>query len=639
MALLGLVLFVVGLCLVPLQETDLFFRLANGEEILRTGRVPGRNLFSFTFPDQPYLDSAWLFDLAAAGLYRVGGFPAVVVGKTAIVGATFVAAYLLLRRRGSGRVIAALVLAAAALCMRERLVERPHVLSLLGEVAVLALLPALQDGRRGAWLLVPIVGLWANLHAGAFVGPLLIALAGLGVVLEGIVTRSLASARALCNHALAAVLCVAAMMATPAGPGIFRYLAFHSDIFAVHPVDEFRPLAWHSDAPLVIYAAALALVLGLCAVLRVRPRLRDLLPVLGLAVLAGRHVRFGADFALVAAILAAPLLTAVCAGWPLRLAPAQGAQFERAAGALLALLALVPRVADVERHSRFLDIELDRTNLPLAALHFVDQHGLRERMYNDFETGAFLIWQGYPRYRVFVDPRLPAYPREFHQLLGRSEMTGDEWTRAMDHFGVTSALLDYAGINRRVAWWDPADWALVFRGQDTRVFVRRLSSRRDLIALYEIPATFTFTAEEGNATIPLDTPPAGSPVSLCEWQLRLGDLFFDLDHGHDQRAVAATREALAGPPGCLAPEREAAACAWLGAIDRAAGQNAQALALFDRSLAIAPDDTAVLTSRALALEALARPGEAAQAWSRIAALAAGSPLGDRARARARALTR
>jgi tetratricopeptide (TPR) repeat protein len=260
-------------------------------------------------------------------------------------------------------------------------------------------------------------------------------------------------------------------------------------------------------------------------------------------------------------------------------------------------------------------------------------------MYNDFETGAFLIWQGYPRYRVFVDPRLPAYPREFHQLLGRSEMTGDEWTRAMDHFGVTSALLDYAGINRRVAWWDPADWALVFRGQDTRVFVRRLSSRRDLIALYEIPATFTFTAEEGNATIPLDTPPAGSPVSLCEWQLRLGDLFFDLDHGHDQRAVAATREALAGPPGCLAPEREAAACAWLGAIDRAAGQNAQALALFDRSLAIAPDDTAVLTSRALALEALARPGEAAQAWSRIAALAAGSPLGDRARARARALTR
>ena len=639
MALLGLVLFVASLCLLPLQETDLFFRLANGQEILRTGHVPGRNLFSFTFPDQPYLDSAWLFDLAMAGLYQLGGFPAVVLGKTAIVVATFVGAYLLLRRRGAGPMGTALVLAAAAFCMRERLVERPHVVSLLGEVVVLALLPALQNGRRRAWLLVPVVALWANLHAGAFVGPLLIALAGLGVLGEGIMTPSPAARRAVFNHALAAVLCAAALMATPVGPGIFRYLSFHADIFAIHPVDEFRPLAWHSDATLVIYICALALGLGFGAVLRVRPRARDLLPMLGLAVLAGRHVRFGADFALVAAILATPILTAVGARWSARIAPAYGAQFERATGALLALLALVPRVADVERHGRFLDIELDRTNLPLAALHFVDQHGLRERMYNDFETGAFLIWQGYPRYRVFVDPRLPAYPREFHQLLGRSEMTRVEWTRTMDQFGVTSALLDYAGVNRRVAWWDPADWALVFRAQDTRVFARRLPAVRDLIARYEIPASFTFTADEGSATIPLTEPPADSPVPLCEWQLRLGDLFFDLDRGHNQRALDAYRRALDAPAGCLAPEREAATCAWLGAIDRAAGRSEQALALFDRSLAIAPDDTAVLTNRALALEALARPGEAAQAWSRIAALAAGSPLGDRARDRARSLTR
>ena len=295
-------------------------------------------------------------------------------------------------------------------------------------------------------------------------------------------------------------------------------------------------------------------------------------------------------------------------------------------------------MADVERHGRFLDIDLYRANLPLAALDFVDQHGLRERMYNDFETGAFLIWQGYPRYRVFVDPRLPAYPREFHQLLGRGDVSRAEWTRSMDHFGVTSALLDYAGVNRRVAWWDPEAWALVFRAQDARVFVRRLPAARDLIARYEIPASFSFTADEGSATVPLSTPPSGSPVPLCEWQLRLGDLLFDLDHGHNRRALDAYRQALATPPGCLAPEREAAICAWLGAIAQAAGRKQQALTLLDRSLAIAPNDTAVLTNRALALEALARPREAAQTWSRIAALAGDSPLDHRARERAHSLT-
>jgi tetratricopeptide (TPR) repeat protein len=509
----------------------------------------------------------------------------------------------------------------------------------LGEVVVLSLLPALQDGRRRAWLLVPVIVLWANLHAGAFVGPVIIALAGLGLVLEGVIDPARASRPAVFRHALATTLGTAALMATPVGPGIFRYLTFHANIFAIHPVDEFRPPSWSSDAHLLLYAAGLAFILGLGAALRARPRARDVLPVLGLALLAGCYVRFAADFALLAAILVAPVLAGLSGRWSTRIAPTYRAHFERATGALLALLAFLPRMGDIERHGRFLDIDLYRANLPLAALDFVDQHGLRERMYNDFETGAFLIWQGYPRYRVFVDPRLPAYPREFHQLLGRSEISRAEWTRNMDHFGVTSALLDYAGVNRRVAWWDPEDWALVFRAQDNRVFVRRLPRLRDLIAHYEIPASFTFTAEEGSAILPLDTPPAGSPVPLCEWQIRLGDLYFDLDPVNNQRVTDAYRAALTGPPGCLTPEQEAAACAWLGSVDRAAGRHEQALALLDRSLAIVPDDTAVLSNRALALEALDRPREAAETWSRIAALAGDSPFGRIARKRARSLTR
>src|SRR3954463_4841992 len=102
-----------------MAETDLFFRLRTGDEILRTHALPARNLFSFTFPDHPDPDPAWLFDVAAAALYRLGGFPAGVIGKTLVVLAVFAAAYWLCRRRGAGPVAAALALAAAALVMRE----------------------------------------------------------------------------------------------------------------------------------------------------------------------------------------------------------------------------------------------------------------------------------------------------------------------------------------------------------------------------------------------------------------------------------------------------------------------------------------------------------------------------------------
>lgn len=639
MALLGLLLFVAGLCLVPLQETDIFFRLANGQQILTTGSVPARNLFSFTFPEHPYLDSAWLFDMGAVWMYRLGGFPGVVLAKTCLVLVIFAAAFFVLRRRGMGGTGAVLVLAAAAFCMRDRLVERPHVFSLLGEVGLVALLPALREGQRRAWWLIPLVAVWANLHAGAFLGPLLIALVGVGLLAQQILRRGEVSWREILAHAAAVVLCALALMATPVGPGIFSYLGFHSDIFAIHPVDEFRSVSWQSDASLLVFAAAALVLLVVGALRRMPVPAGDFLPVLGLGILAGRTVRFGADFVLVGTLLLGPLGVRLAAGWSDRLLPTLRAQVERATAALLIVLALVPRVSDWEKHHSFFSIDLDRSSLPLAALDFVEKNGLRDRMYNDFETGSFLIWQGFPRHRVFVDPRLPAYPRSFHQLLGRTDVSRQEWTRQMDGLGVTSALIDYAGINRRVAWWAPEDWALVFRAHDTRVFVRRDSAHRDLIARAEIPATFGFSVEEGAATIPLATPPLASPVPACEWQLRLGDLLFDLDQGHSTRALAAYRQALAAPSGCLSSEREASASAWLGAVEQAAGRATEALALFDRSLALSSRDTTVLTNRALVLETLGRTSEAAQAWSRVAQAAAGTPLGERAQERSRALSR
>jgi hypothetical protein len=163
---------------------------------------------------------------------------------------------------------------------------------------------------------------------------------------------------------------------------------------------------------------------------------------------------------------------------------------------------------------------------------------------------------------VFVDPRLPAYPLEMHRLLGRGDLSRDQWSAAMDGYGVETALLAYAGINRRVSWWDPERWALVFRAEDARVFVRRLPRYQALIAEREIPATFEFSEENGNSVVPLDAAPAGSPVPACEWQRRVGDLLLDLDQALSARVKRAYGRALERP-GCLASADAGALCAWL----------------------------------------------------------------------------
>jgi hypothetical protein len=628
-SLAALLIFVAGLCLVPITESDLFFRIEVGQQILASRQIPYRNLFSFTYPHHPDLDLSWLFEVGAAALFGVAGFAGVVLAKTAVVLAVFAGGFAICRRRGAGPVLSALVLAAAALVMRERLVERPHLASFAGEMAALALLERIGRGREAATLLAAaaLAALWANLHAGVFLAAAIFALHAAGSLAAG---RRQAARQALI---LAAVAC-GAMLASPVGVGIFRYLALHLELPRLHPVDEFRAATLQSDPGLALYGAALLVVAGLAARRARRDLLPDLLPVLALGILAWRSVRFGADFAL----LAAPFL----AGQLPRLRP-QPSAFAAgpvpAVGAIALLLGLTigPRAAAVRQGLPWIDVGLDPTPLPLHAIQFVNTHGLRQRMYNDFEIGSYLAFEGYPRYRVFIDPRLPAYPAEFHRLMGRSDLDRKAWDRAMERYGVESALLAYAGLNRRVSWWDPERWALVYRERDARVFVRRVPRWQALIREREIPATFHFTLEEGNRTLPLFDRPAASPVADCEWQRRLGDLVFELDDGNPARALPLYRRAAAGPAGCLEPRSEADLHAWLGASDLLAGQPEQALHFLDRALALEPGDLKTRTNRALALEKLGRKPDAAAEWVRVAALAAGTPLATRAQERARQL--
>ena len=622
--LLALLAAVAGLALQPLSESDVFFRLKAGQEILARHALPRSNLYSFTYPDHPDLDTAWLFEVGAAWLFARGGFPALVLAKTAILLATFAAAFAVCRRRGAGPTASVLALAAAAFAARERFVERPHLFSLAGQIMLLAAIDALVVGQQGATsdhdrrrarqvmvATLSAVVLWANLHAGVFLAPVVLGLAGAGVWIdERLFPRRLA---------ILTVGAAAATLVTPVGTALFRYLYLHLVIPALHPVDEFRAATWISDAPLLLVGAATAL-----AALLVRPRrARLLLPAAALAILTMRSIRFGADLALVVApILAVGLTRLGERGGPLLRGPLPAVTVATA----LAAWAIGPRVATARAGRPLLDIGLDQSIVPLGAIRFVTENDVRARMYNDFEIGAYLLFEGFPRYQVFVDPRLPAYPRQLHRLLGRGDLSRAEWDVAMDRYGVDSALLAYAGLNRRVAWWDPRRWALVYRAQDARVFVRRLPRHRALIARLEIPASFSFTPAEGVATLPLTERPPDSPVPECEWQRRLGDLMFELDGAATPRTRAAYALALAAPGGCLDAGPEVQLCEWLGAVELKESHFTAALALFDRGLARGDVEGTTRANRALALEGLGRSAEAVSAWTDVAARAAGTPL-------------
>jgi tetratricopeptide (TPR) repeat protein len=630
-----LVLFVAGRCLVPMDETDLFFNLRLGEIVLHTGHVPTTNLLSFTHPNAPDVNLAWLFQVVLALAHRWGGIPGTVVLKSAFVVGTWAVLYRVARRRGAHPAAAALALALAAWSAEPRFVERPHLVTFLGLALLLLAIERSEAGRpRMLWLFVPGALVWANANSCFFLAPSILLLYAAGARLEG---RAADARRAL----LVGLALVPFIFATPSGTGCLPYLANHFRMPSVRPLQEYRVAQWPVDGPFLLLLVALA-----AGAAWRRVPLRWALPVAALALLGSRRIRFVAEFSILAGPALAVSLTALL---PRARAVTAGA------GALLVALALAPRV-----RGPALDLGMEGGLVPEAAIAFAEGHGLRERMYNDLEVGSYLALQGWPRYRVFQDPRINGYPAAFHAVLRRADLGREEWQRFLDGFGVDAALVTYPDVNPRGALFAPELWALVYRDSEALVFTRRLPERQALITARELPVTFDYAPEAGLTARPLTRSPG--PVPACEWQRRLGDF----QAGRDERAARAAYEAALASPGCLAATEEGGARRALGALALRQGDPARALALldgfeeaeaatnrafallalsrpaealagFEAVLRLAPANDEATFGRALALEALGRPAEAIAAYEAFLAHAPGHLAAARARERLRRL--
>ena len=311
-----------------------------------------------------------------------------------------------------------------------------------------------------------------------------------------------------------------------------------------------------------------------------------------LAVLAARSVRFVAEFALVAAPLVAGGLDRLLRAHAARVAAARATAF--AVAAALACTIVAERAADPSLGLAPPGLAADV--VPFDAIDFVTATGLRARLFHDLDVGCYLAWQGWPRWRVFEDARLPAYPDEFHRAL---DATNDPsaFDALLRRFGVDAALVVEPGTNRRSGSFDPDEWALVWRRPTALVFARRTPAHAALIAADEIPLAVTFRWEDGMHTAPLPTPPARSPVARCEWDRRLAAVL-DGDGDFD-RALDARADALAR--GCLAPTDEADTRFYLAARLQRQGDLARAAAEYDRVLTLRPTDPRARINRAWAI--------------------------------------
>lgn len=168
-----------------INDNDIFRHLKVGEYILATASIPDQDPFACTTGQKPFLLDSWLPSVVFHLVFSCCGFAGLVLFKAAMVTFTFFLLWVTVRKDIRYPHVVMWVFLFAALVARGRFEVRPQILT-MGFLALeyYLLESALRYGK-GKYLLgiIPLLGVWANVHSGWSYGVVLL---GLTVLAEGV---------------------------------------------------------------------------------------------------------------------------------------------------------------------------------------------------------------------------------------------------------------------------------------------------------------------------------------------------------------------------------------------------------------------------------------------------------------------
>jgi len=163
----------------PLADPDIGWHIRTGQLILETHAIPRTDPFSTTMHGQPWFAWEWLYDLVLGLLYKSAGLNGVNWLCGVLVASTFALLFSQLIKRGSGILLAIVLMLLSECASIIHLFARPHIVSWLLMLLWFVALERWRDGNSPRWLqwFFPLsMLLWVNLHGGWIVGLVLFAI-------------------------------------------------------------------------------------------------------------------------------------------------------------------------------------------------------------------------------------------------------------------------------------------------------------------------------------------------------------------------------------------------------------------------------------------------------------------------------
>jgi hypothetical protein len=387
-----------------LKDGDTYWHIAVGRFIVDHHAIPFHDPFSYTMAGTLWSSHEWLSEIALAFVYDAMGWRGVIM-LTALCAAIAFAVLTRTLLRFLEPIYA--ILAVIAALPMAHVLARPHSLALpLLTLWVAGLVEARARDRAPSKWMLPLMVLWANLHGGFTLGLVLAALfAGEAVLCATAGTRR----TVILQWGAFGALSLLASMATADGPsGLYFTAHVVSAGVSMTWIDEWQSLNFQSLQPMELWLFG-ALLGGLSLGIRLPwTRVAMLLVLIHLGLAHARFVELTGVLGplIIAAPLGSELRRLTLEASPGLRAGAASIPGSTAATAALALAALaITYVAAMDPLQR-----ADDRATPASALAAVKKLDLHGNVFNAYQFGGYLIFQGIP---LFIDSRSDMYGDEF----------------------------------------------------------------------------------------------------------------------------------------------------------------------------------------------------------------------------------
>jgi hypothetical protein len=479
--LIFLLAFSFAIGFFKLSSHDTFWHLKTGEYILANG-IPSTDPFSFSAEGKHWVTHEWLAEVFLYAIYVVGGIGGLIALKGVL---SALIAFLIFRfgtRRGITVPISASVAMFAVAAMSYMMYARPHSFTFLF-LAVLCMLLFESRGddkshRFQRWIVIPVMFLlWANMHAGFLLG---LAIYWIAVAREIILVREGSFGNRIKAAGLPAMFAAVVCLINPSGYEVFYYpiMISTTPIFKSSIAEWVSPIYLGKSEWLALGILGFGSLLGLAAAVahvRHRPDISLILVAVGVSAwMAMRNIQNNA------VVLAFGLL-AIRPDW---LSFKFSSRLRWLPPVIFAawMILLFGLVRDYQVNEGRAGYGIKAGLVAEGPSDFLKKAGFKGNIISALHDGAYLIWEGYPDWKVFIDGRLDVYGPEFLENYRRIIEGGQGAIVALERYGVDAAVLcmpPYIGALRNQLSGN-SSWPLVYYDDYYLVYLKQSDKNEQL---------------------------------------------------------------------------------------------------------------------------------------------------------------